>query len=166
MVDEKSGKTKVSQKLIRVYPKAFAVDEKLKQSLVIFEDAKGQVNFSVSLGAPEEITGLVKDSTHSAQGPYRFVSKMLESFNSQPKKAIIKSESEVDMCFKQEEVRGLKRVQTGMGEMLGLWNIYDFPIYSKPEFIESIRHVDLQTDQEALQPSGDMYKVYGQKYLM
>ena len=166
MIEEKSNKKKNDQKFLRVYPKAFAVDEKLKQSLVIFEDAKGLVNFSVALGAPEEIMGLLKDSTHVSQGPYKLVSKMFESFNTQPRKAIIKFENEIDMCLKQKDIRGFKKLKTGMVEMLGLWNIYDFPIYSKLEFIESIRHVDLKSGQDTLQTSGDLYKAYGQKYLM
>ena len=166
MVDEKVTKPTKAQKLLRVYPKAFAVDEKFKQSLVIFEDAKGKISFSVALGAPEQITGLVKDGMQKTSGLYSFAQKLLETFQTKPKKAIIKAENEIDLCLKQEDIRGLKKLQTGMTEMLGMWNLYDFPIYSKPEFIESIRHIDLQADRETLPPAVDLYKVYGQKYLM
>jgi len=166
MIEEKNEKNTTNTKLIRVYPKAFAVDDKLKQSLAIFEDAKSKVTFSVTLGAPEEISGLLKDSTHTSQNPYRFASKVLETFEAKPKKAIIKSENDIDLCLKQEDVRGFKKINIGINEMLGLWNLHDFPIYSKPDFIDSIRHVDLQSDKESGSAKSDMYKAYGQKYLM
>jgi len=165
---ESTKSKSVSQKLKRVYPKAFAVDERLMQSIAIFEDKVNKLTFSVTLGSPEEIVGLLKDSTTKAQGPYKFALKLLEEFDSKPKKAIIKAENDIDLCLKKEDLRGFKKIKVGMSEMLGLWNLYDFPIYSKAEFIESVREVDLKTDPDnkVNQMNPELYKVYGQKYLM
>ena len=168
MIEEKDEGVKISnKKLLRVYPKAFAVDERLMQSLVIFEDSKSKVIFSIVLGDPTEIAGLIKDPTYDLQSPYRLTSEVLKSFDTQPKKAVIHSESGIYLYLKQENVRGFKKLQIQMSEMLGLWNIYDFPIYSKSDFIDSVRHMDLKSDKEMSQINGgELYKVYGQKYLM
>jgi hypothetical protein len=168
MIDQKIEEDiKKQKKLLRVYPKAFAIDEKLSQSLAIFEDAKARVSFSLTLGSPEEIANLVKDSTQSNYNAgYSLSSKILECFSAKPKKAIIRSESRVDICIKQDEIRGFKKIQTSIGEMLGLWNLHGFPIYSESEFIDSVRQIDLKSEKETSQPSGDLYRVYGQKYLM
>lgn len=159
-----------NNRLKRVYPKAFAVDERLMQSIAIFEDRASKVTFSLTIGAPEEIVALLKDSSVALKSPFKTVLKVLEVFDSKPKKAIIKSENDVDLCLKQEGLKGFKKVKISMSEMLGLWNLYDFPIYSKSDFIESVREVELKSDKDQAGskglPSGELYKAYGQKYLM
>ena len=161
-----SKDTETNNRPIKVTPKAFAVDEKLFQSIVVFESAKLKTSFSVVLGAPEEISGLVKGSSHSQKSPYNLCCKIMEQNQLKPKKAVIKNEHDVDLCLKKEELKGFQKVNVSIPEMLGLWNVSDFPIYAMPDYIESVRSVDLVVEGESSTPKSELYKIYGQKYLM
>ncbi len=163
---DSKNKTQVNKRPVKVTPKAFAVDEKLFQSIVVFECVKLRLTFSVVLGAPEEISGLVKGSTYSQKSPYNLCSKIMEQNQLKPKKAIIKNEHDVDLCLKKEDLKGLQKINLTIPEMLGLWNVSDFPIYAMPDYIKSVRSVDLAIEGESNIPKSELYKIYGQKYLM
>ena len=151
---------------LKIKPKAFAIDERLQQGLVIFETVQSGTTFSVSLGPLEEVVNLIKDGPQRAEGPYKLTEKVLQTFAASPKKANINKDGDITLSLGQKETKKYKKLNLSVGELLGLWNIYDFPIFSSQSFIDNSREKVLEANSEKFKSNPELFRKYGQKYLM
>lgn len=150
----------------KIKPKAFAIDERLQQGLVIFETVKSGTTFSISLGPLDDVINLIKDGPETAEGPFKLTKKVFEEFHVAPKKASIDKEGEITLFLKQKQNKRSKKLNLSVAELLGLWNVYDFPIFSSQSFIDNSREKVLETNADKFKSNPELYKRYGQKYLM
>lgn len=158
-------------KNVKIIPQTFALDEKTNQGLVVFETVKERTKFSVYLGSSVEISMFLKESFKRQESGFVLSKKILEAQNLEIKKGQITELSgereEVHLFLKAgAEERGSKKISMSLLELLGLWTLDNFPLYANKNFIESCRDVKIEIKETATPLKSNLYKKYGQKYLM
>jgi len=161
----------VSKKECRVKPVTFAIDEKNHQGLVVFETVKDHVKFSVHLGNSLDLALFLQESTKRQESGFALTQKVIHSQNLKIKKARVShvsGESETVHLFLKstDEKAKAQKVRVSLLEVLGMWTLENFHLYACADFIESCRDVKVELKETKSPLGADLYRRYGQKYLM
>ncbi len=154
---------------IKIAPQTFALDEKTNQGLVVFETVKAKTKFSVHLNESVEVGLFLKESFKRQESGFALSKKLFESLGYKLDRGVIKElegEREEAHLVLRDADKNLKKVQVSMLELLGMWTLENFPMYANSKFIENCRDIKVELKETSKPLKSDLYKRYGQKYLM
>ena len=184
---EKSSSGKNKKKEVRIRPVTFALDEKTNQGLVVFETSKEKIKFSVYLNSSLDLALFLQESFKRQESGFALSKKIIKAGGFKIKKARIteidgdhelvhlflkprekKAELEENKIETTKEVQKLKsqKMTVSLLEVLGLWTLENFPLFACNEFIEKCRDVKIEIKETKSPLGSDLYRRYGQKYLM
>lgn len=154
---------------LKIVPNTFAMDEKTKQGLVIFETVTTKTKFSVYLSNNTEVGLFLKESFKRQESGFVLSRKILESMGYTLDKGVIKEldgERESVHLVLRDESKKLKKIKVSLLELVGMWTLEGFPMYANSKFIENCRDIKVEVKETSKPLKSDLYKRYGQKYLM
>jgi hypothetical protein len=154
---------------VRIAPQTFAVDDKTGQGLVIFETLKSKTKFSVHMSNSLEIGLFLSESFKREESGYHLSKKIFEKLGYSVDRGSIcglEGEREEVQLVLRDQDGELEKVNVGLLELLGLWSTKSFPLFASKKFIESCRDVKIEIKETGKPLKSDLYKRYGQKYLM
>ncbi len=156
-------------KQVKIIPQTFALDEKTQQGLVIFETVEEKTKFSVYLSESIEVGLFLKESFKRQESGFALSKKIFESLGYRLDKGVINEldgEQEKSIMVLRDVDDFLKKIQVSMLELLGMWTLENFPIFASIQFIENCRDIKAKLKETGKPLKIDLYKRYGQKYLM
>lgn len=154
---------------IKIIPNTFALDEKTNQGLVVFETVTTKTKFSVYLSESVDVSLFLRESFKRQESGFALTLKVFEALGYKLDRGAIKElegeREEAHLVLRNEEGK-LKRIKISMLELLGLWTVQNFPMFANSKFIENCRDVKVEVKETSKPLKADLYKRYGQKYLM
>ncbi len=154
---------------IKIIPNTFAVDEKTNQGLVIFETLTKKTKFSVYLSSNVEVGLFLRESFKRQESGFVLSRKVIESMGYKIDRGFVKDlngDQEHVQLVLRDENKNLKRLSVSLLELVGMWTLENFPMYTNARVIENCRDVKVEVKETSKPLKSDLYKRYGQKYLM
>ncbi len=154
---------------VKIIPQTFALDEKTQQGLVVFETIQEKTKFSVYLNESIEVGLFLKEAFKRQESGFALSKKIFESLGYRLDKGVINEldgEQEKIIIVLKGVDKLLKKVQVSMLELLGMWTLENFPMFASTKFIENCRDIKVKLKETSKPLKKDLYKRYGQKYLM
>lgn len=155
--------------LLRVQPKTFVVDERGGQGLVLFETLKSKTEFTLYFNSGFDVELFIREAFNRQESGFLLSYKLCESLGFVPKKGHLKdieSQKGALLFLEQKEGDEKLKIEVGLVELLGLWALHNFPLYASKRFIADCRDMKIEEGGLSQALTMDLYKKYGQKYLM
>lgn len=153
---------------VKIVPNTFAMDEKTSQGLVIFETLTTKTKFSVYLGSNVEVGLFLRESFKRQESGFVLSKKIIESMGYKIDRGFVKElngdHELVQLILK--DGKKTKRLSVSLLELVGMWTLENFPMYTNSNLIENCRDVKVEVKETSKPLRSDLFKRYGQKYLM
>lgn len=158
--------------LIEVKPDTFAIDDRSGSGLIIFESLKDMKKFSFQVGESVDLALFIDESIKRSESGFCLAYRFIDHFEATPEMGVLKAESNEEdvtallLLKSQDSDLKLGELKLSILELLGLWSLKQFPLYATKDLIEDQRDTKYNLSETDPPLRRELYKKYGQKYLM